>query len=375
MSVFSLKVEKDRWKNVGSCLKGGELILSPFEQPIEEERRGDPDQADDDQNFPTDKNLCLPLETDLPDYKKRISDIPFTRKFKFFLDGSIRTKYVGEYVDGPISFPLIVSEVATIVIEVESSKPKPAAFKKYLYFVFPHKDTNTISDGAYDKLVQLQKQFEKQGSNTRIDFMKKKEVKRDLRSSLLGKVRSIMHSLEHETAVVSLQRKPSDWLIMDGAIRKEEFMKLENTIGLAKSFSRKPLFRLGNKTLTLPAYMKRIREGERSAIFRKETATTTVEKELVFWYERIRTFPPMEPLGGIVKIDMKLPKDKLEENDRKLIDEMSSEIYSLRLPSTYPRQRWPSCIYPIKVCEEYMSASFLSRYCLSQIGYELKNAI
>jgi hypothetical protein len=374
MSVFSIAVEKDHWKSVGSCLKGGDLVLSPFEQPIEEERRGDPDQADDDQNFPRDKNLCLPLEEDLPSYKKKISEVAFSRRFRFFLDGSIRTKYVGEYVEGPLSFPLIVSEVAALVIDVGCSRPKPAAFIKCLYFVFPHKDTNAISDRAYDKLVGLQRKLEKEKSNTQIDFMKKKEVTRDLRSSLLGTVRSIMHRIEHETAV-SLPRGLADWLIMDGAIRKEEFIGLKNTIGLAKSFSRKPSFRIGGKTLTLPAYMKHIREGERSAVFRKEIATTAVEKELAFWYERIRTFPPMEPLGGIVKIDIALSKDKLGKEDIKLIDEISAEIYSLRLPSTYPRPRWPSSVYPINVCEEYMSASFLSRYCLSQIGYELKTVL
>jgi len=372
MSIFSLTLEKERWKEIGDCLKGGELILSPFEQPIEEERRGDPDQADDDLNF-SKEDLCIPLEPDLPNYKKKITDVQFTRKFRFFLDGSIRTKYVGEYVDEPISFPLIVSEIAAVVIEVLNSKAKPASFKKHLYFVFPHKNTNTISDGTYDKLVNLQKQLKNQGSNTQIDFMKKKQVTRDLRSSLLGKVRSIMHNLEHEIAQ-GLSREPSDWLIMDGAIRKGEFMKLSNTIGLAKSFSRKPLFRIGSRTLTLPAYLKRIGEGERSVIFKKASQQTGQEG-LVFWYQRIRTFPPMEPLGGVVKIDMNLPDGELDENSVKLIDQLASEVYSLRTPSTYPRPRWPSFIYPIKICEEYMGASFLSRYCLSQIGHDLKNSL
>ena len=203
--------------------------------------------------------------------------------------------------------------------------------------------------------------------------MKKKEVTRDLRSSLLGTVRSLMHEVEQETAL-GIKRETNNWLVMDGAIRNQEFMKLKDTIGVAKSFSRKPSFRIGGQTLTLPAYMKNIDEGERSAVFRKETPTAA-EGELVFWYERIRTFPPMEPLGGIVKVDMALPKDKLEENDSKQIDEISAEIYNLRLPATYPKPRWPSMIYPISICEKYMAASFLSRYCLSQIGYELKSTL
>jgi hypothetical protein len=372
MPTFSLSTEKTNWKNVGKCLEGGDLVLSPFEQPIEEERRGDLDQSDDDQNFPSDKNLCLPVE-ELSGNKKNINNVSFNRRFRFFLDGSIRTKYVGEFVEGALSFPLIVSEIAAVAIDIKEHKPKPAIFTKYLYFVFPHKDTNAISDRAYEKLVDLQKKFLQENSNTRVDFMKKEKVVRDLRSSLLGTVRSLMHRIEHETAI-GITRDPNDWLIMDGAIRNEEFMKLENTIGLAKSFSRKPSFRVSGKTLTLPAYMKNINEGERSAVFRKETPTSAEEK-LVFWYERIRTFPPMEPLGGIVKVDMALPKTKLEEADSTLIDEISAEIYNLRLPATYPKPRWPSMIYPINICEKYMSASFLSRYCLSQIGYELKSAL
>jgi hypothetical protein len=374
MPNFSLAAEKNNWKNVGSCLRGGDLILSPFEQPIEEERRGDPDQADDDHNFAADKNLCLPLEENLPGYKKVVRNSAFTRKIRFFLDGSIRTKYVGEYVEESLSFPLIVSEIAAVAMDIGSPTPKPAAFKKYLYFVFPHKDTNAISDRAYERLVVMQRKLENEKSNTQIDFMKKKEITRDLRSSLLGTVRSIMHRIEHETAL-GLPRDQSNWLIMDGAIRNEEFMGLNNTVGVAKSFSRKPSFRLRNKTFTLPAYMKNIGEGERSAVFKKESPSSKLEEKLVFWYERIRTFPPMEPLGGIVKVDMSLSTNKLEESDTKLIDGISAEIYQLRLPSTYPKPRWPSTIYPIRVCEEYMAASFLSRYCLSQIGHELKSVL
>lgn len=373
MPTFSLITEKDHWKSVGNCLKGGDLVLSPFEQAIEEERRGDPDQADDDQNFFADENLCMPLE-ELPDSKKKISHFSFIRRFRFFLDGSIRTKYVGEYVEGSLSFPLIVSEIAAVVIDVAKHKPEPTSFTKRLYFVFPHKDTNVISDGAYDRLIELQKNFVQEKSTTQVYFMKKKDIARDLRSSLLGTVRSIMHGIEYETAT-NLRRESNDWLVIDGAIRNEHFISLENTVGLAKSFSRKPSFRIGNKTLTLPAYMKSIKEGERSVVFRKSNAVTPVERRLAFWYQRIRTFPPMEPLGGIVKVDMSMPKDKLDENDSMLVDKISAEIYNLRLPATYPKPRWPSVIYPISICEQYMAASFLSRYCLSQVGYELKNAI
>ena len=59
---------------------------------------------------------------------------------------------------------------------------------------------------------------------------------------MLGKARGLMHELEHETA--NNLNRGQDWLVMDGAIRGSiEFLSLENTIGLAKSFSRIPLFK------------------------------------------------------------------------------------------------------------------------------------
>ncbi|MHA1834659.1 MAG: DNA double-strand break repair nuclease NurA [Candidatus Baldrarchaeia archaeon] len=374
MSKFNLEKEIELWRSLGKCLSAGDIVLSPFEQPIEEERRGDPDQSDDDTNFGTD-NLCISIEPDLKHGKKAIHNINFSKRFKFFLDGSIRTKYIGEYIEGGLAFPIIVSEIAVAVVKKDGNRITPAYLHKKLYFVFPHKDSGFISDSTYNRLEKMQKELDKKDSFTRIEFLKKADIKGDMRNALLGKVRSIMHSLEHEVAV-QLPRNENDWLIMDGAIRKHEFLQLKNTIGLAKSFSRKPIFSLSqNKSpITLSAYMRNIRDGERSAVFIQNTPVNPVQKGVMFWYIRLRTYPPMEPLGGIVKVDMKAPEeDTLSAEDIKLIDEISAEIYSMRFPSVYPWPRWPNYIYPIRVAEMYMSSTFLSRFSLSQIGQEMKS--
>lgn len=164
---------------------------------------------------------------------------------------------------------------------------------------------------------------------------------------------------------------------MDGAIRKQEFLHLENTIGVAKSFSRKPVFSIDKgRLLTLSAYMRNVRDCERSCVFMKNTPTDPILKGVMFWYLRIRTFPPMEPLGGIVKIDMKLPKNKvLGKDETMLVDEISSELYHMRSPTVYPWPRWPNYIYPIRTAEMYMSSTFLSPFSLGQIGQEMKGMI
>ena len=377
MPRFNLSEEIKKWRSLGECLSEGDIVLSPFEQPIEEERRGDPDQADDNSNFIGPDNLCVSLEPSLKSGKKTIYSMsPSKERFKFFLDGSIRTKYVGEYIEGNLSFPIIVSEIAVGVTHRNQTKLEPSKLQKRLCFVFPHKDSNLISDSTYGRLEKMQAKLEQTDSFSRIEFLKKADITGDVRNSLLGKVRSLMHTMEHEVAM-KLARAYSDWLIMDGAIRKQEFLQLINTIGVAKSFSRKPTFSIGKGTpLTLSAYMRHLRDGERSCVFVKGNPMDPIQKGVIFWYIRIRTFPPMEPLGGIVKIDMRAPeKGELTQQDIALIDEISSEIFHMRLPTVYPWPRWPNYIYPIRITEMYMSSAFLSRFSLSQIGQEMKSMI
>ena len=358
-------------RKLGECLKDGEFIESPFDVPIEEERRGDPDQRDDDLNFPQGENVCVSLEQTLPQGKKRIDNVSYRPRLIYFLDGSLRTKYLGDYIEGERSFPILASEVSCAVVKREGRLLRPCKVDKRLVFIFPHKNTGLISDTIYEKLEELNRQWEEANSFLRIDFLRKERQEiRDLRYSMLGKARDIMHSLEHEVAE-GLDRG-DDWLVMDGAIRKEEFLKLDNTIGLAKSFSRKPVFDLGDgRPLMITTYLSQIRDGERSAVFK-----AVFKKEKVrFWYVRLRTYPPMEPLGGLVKIDLRLDEEELSQETTKLIDEISAEIYTLRSPSVYPHPRWPSFIYPIRLAEEIMRSMYINKEIIGYYGRELKRVI
>lgn len=358
---------------IGECLKHGELIETPFEEPFEEEKRGDLDQVDDNVNFGENNNYCVCIEKNIADNKKEIVDkISEQTKFKFFLDGSLRTKYLGEFVEGDSNFPILISEVCSAVVKIKNCRICLNSLKKKIYFVFPHKDSGFIGDTTFEKLEKVQDDLEKEKNIIQIRFLKKSEVKKDLRYSMQGKARDLMHSVEQEVAE-EIKREENDWLIMDGAIRKSEFLKLKNAIGLAKSFSRMPLFTLPNnrRPMTITSYLKDVREGQRSVVFVKENDLGKNEK-VAFWYVRLRTYPPMEPLGGLVKIDICLKEDKIDSD---FVDALSSEIYFLRCPSVYPYPRWPSYIYPIRISEIYMSSLFTNTQLLGIYGKVIKNVI
>lgn len=215
MPKINLNEEIKKWRSVGECLSDGDIVLSPFELPIEEERRGDPDQADDNSNFAGPDNLCISIEPSLKEGRKSVADVELERnRFRFFLDGSIRTKYVGEYIEGSLSFPIIVSEIAVAVMRNDQGRLAPAELQKRLCFVFPHKDSNLVSDSTYDRLEKMQERFRKMGSFSRIEFLKKTDIAGDVRNSLLGKVRSLMHNMEHEVAenLPEIPQNGSSWM-------------------------------------------------------------------------------------------------------------------------------------------------------------------
>ena len=358
---------------LADALGNGKLIVSPADAPIEEERRADIDQARDDINFLDDKiNECLESESQLPEGKKDIKKISYTPKLRYFLDGSLRTKYLGDYMyikdDEHYSTPILASEVATSVVRIEGGSFGLERLERKLVLIFPHKESGLIPDTLFEKLKNLNNSWSKMsalGMKFEIKFLgKESEEIRDIRYSMLGKARDVMHDLELDVAR-EITRDEDRWLVMDGALRKSEFEQLTYTIGLAKSFSKKPRFRWRGRILDIVGYLSRLREGERSAVFK---IGPKGEEGLCFWYVRLRERPPMEPLDGLVKVDYKCEGSELSSNEVELIDELSSEIYALRSPSVYPYPRWPSYIYPIRLAEEFMRPFFINTTLISLIG-------
>lgn len=357
---------------LGTILADGVFVESPFDQPLEEQRLGDPDQREDDLKF-TAGAVCTSLEPGLGAGRKAVQRGQHPGRFKFFLDGSLRTKYLGDYVEDRYSFPILATENVSAVIRRDGTSLHTQAIGDRLAFIFPHKESGVIADTTFERIDALRTKLVHSGSRVRIEFLQKSEVQ-DVRHSMLGKARHLMHELEHELAS-ALPRDDRNWLVMDGAIRRAEFMALEYAIGLAKSFSRRPVFDLGDgKPLMITSYLSQVRAGERSAIFKQSDAASG-DADLLFWYLRLRTFPPMEPLGGLVKIDLSLRGAEFGPDWVKLIDEISAEVFDMRLPSLFPYPRWPSYVYPIRAAELAMKSHLQNPEILGYFGHLLKERI
>ena len=349
----------------------GPFLCASVDEPVEEVQPVDADRSEDDTNYDR-SNLCYNIEPvsriDFP-YVDLAKPLHRAEKhlFRYFLDGSIRTYYWGEKIEGNKGFPVMVAEVASAVIHREDDgKVRVAGFKRKLGLLTP--PSPPLSDDTWQDVLHLKESFEHLELSPKLEVvpLAKAEEKADLRTSLAGKARSVMHDLEHELAV-GLPRDAEKWLVIDGSIRKELFLHIDNTIGLAKSFSRKPVFSINNSrgVKDVVSMLSRLPDGHRTAVFKQtvtpELAGDSVKKSIAFWYLRLRSGRGLQsPLQGIVKVELCHKSEELAKEQLEEVDMISRALLAEKYVSPYPTPRWHAHIYPIFVAENYIKSSLYS---------------
>ena len=355
--------------------KHGSYIPATLDDPPEEPQPPDMDRLDDDSNFDR-RNLCVNVEESTSGGALHVDPgpiLPRTERnfFKYFLDGSIRTYYLGEQLENGRSYPLIATEVASAaILRSEDGRQSVAGFKRKIALLIP--PAPPMLPETVHELMEVREQMMSTTSRFKLEVVKLDAHERqegvDLRTSLLGKARAEMHTVEHDLAH-QIKRSEEEWLVLDGAIRKHEFLGLKETIGLAKSFSRNPIFRTQDRgIIDVVALVSELREGQRTAVFKHESVADSesregdrARKEVAFWYTRLRSGKGLEgPLQGVVKIDYHLEKDRLDSTDLELVNRITRALAAERYVSPYPTPRWHAHIYPIFTAENYIKASLLS---------------
>ena len=365
-------------KRIAEPLKKEEAEISLFgDSPLEETQRPDMDMLEDDdqirRTLGSGKRFieAESLANEKPEYFKSVVDERNDDEefyLEYFIDGSIRTKYIGEILIGSFGGPMVASNVGAIASKVDYNLRKviPFASKSNLSIYFP----GSLPDGLKSKLKQIENDIKE----LQVEFLEVGESESTLRSSAGGKARNKMHVVEIDVAKNELPEQRG-WLAIDGALRKPEFYSLPRTIGIAKSFSPKVFF-LGNdgKPPRTISHLAKLKRGERTTIYKYKSINSENEDgidadKLVFWYLRLRESPPeMSPLGGIVKIDIGLDKIKEVQDISSIADKISYSVMKVMNPSIFPRPRWPSFIYPVRVSEEYLESLLFTEMEFNRLG-------
>ena len=189
----------DQFRLVKETLRrNGSFLPATPDEPPEEIQPYDPDRTDDDSNFDL-KNLCDPIE-DLTDSKEPYVDpgsaLLRTERnfFKFFLDGSIRTYYLGEQIEGG-SYPLIATEVASAAIKrADDGRASVSKLLRKIALLIP--PSPPVRPQTVRDLLDLRANFSTVRAPVKLDIEQlEREAHKpgvDLRTSLLGKTRAVM---------------------------------------------------------------------------------------------------------------------------------------------------------------------------------------
>jgi hypothetical protein len=190
----------------------------------------------------------------------------------------------------------------------------------------------------------------------------------DLRRRAEDAMRAAMHQAEVSTMIEAMSRKTETWLIFDGSLRFAKFMedlrKLYGdeqppVISVAKSFSKKPRFKIGRggkaRELNLWQLLADLPEGNRTIAFRAKTEDRVVS----VWYLRLRMKSYMEyPLMGVIKVE--LPILGTEPPPSELVTKLSNALLAERTTPHGLDRRWHAHLYPIFQAERCVKNNFIS---------------
>lgn len=173
---------------------------------------------------------------------------PQNHFFRFFIDGSIRTYFLGTGIEGTRSFPIELAQIgATVIKREDDGQLKVLDHKQRILLLLP-KQNQGISDTLWSQIRRI----DKPDYLEIIDFTlsdRLADTKKDSRDKAGAKARSEMHKLEIELIKsTDILRDENRWLILDGAVKFVEediwnsWKDNPYLIGVAKSFRKDPIF-------------------------------------------------------------------------------------------------------------------------------------
>ncbi|MGB9715372.1 MAG: hypothetical protein ACPL1G_03025 [Thermodesulfovibrionales bacterium] len=294
---------------------------------------------------------------------------PLTRDenhlFRFFIDGSIRTYFLGTGIEGTRSFPIELAQIGSAVIKREDNgQLKVLASKHRILFLLP-KQNQGISDTLWDQIRKI----EKPEWLEVIDFTlsdRLADTKKDPRDKAGAKARSEMHKLEIELIRSTDDlRNEKTWLILDGAVKFVEediwnsWKENPYLIGVAKSFRKDPQFYFGSgkkpKRTDITTILAGLPHAHRTVAF------GAYDGQVAFWYVRIREQKELDyPLMGVVKVE--IPRPDKSPVPSELADLISRALVAERNVTPYGLdRRWHCSLYPIHIAEKVTKNRFFSR--------------
>jgi hypothetical protein len=335
-------------------------ILPATGQAVEDLMRPDQEEVEDEILNSDTLRADMLIESPSRDVYRPTPALPRRERhfFRYFLDGSRRSYFIGTALERDRSTPIQVAQIGAAVIHRLDDGFIETAHSDRKLMLLLAKDN--VSDHVWQQLKAQTGDELLLEDITEEDQLTGPVVGAvDLRTRGGGKVNWAMHRLEIESANSLPERGEDDWLIVDGSLNFEPPIDTPNTIGLAKSFSKRPVFTIGRGP-----------RGERYPLYRllaglpaahRTCAFSAKSGQIAFWYVRMREQRELDyPMMGVVKVEMRNPSGEAIPSEK--IDLISRALVAERHVTPHGRdRRWHVHLYPIYLAEQVIKNGFLSQ--------------
>jgi len=278
--------------------------------------------------------------------------------FRYFLDGSARTFFLGDVVEGPRRSPVHVAQIGAAAVFRKDDGQVNVAESVHRIVLMMDAKAVSFADQVQELIGRAGSRFVFHDT-MESDGETERTAGREPRSRAPHKAHHLMAQLEEELGR-TLPRQEGQWLVLDGSLGKDlyRWTDVREYFGLTKSFSREPIFKLpgarGGKVANLYELLAGLPFSARTCAFSARAG------KVVVWYVRLREQKHLEyPLMGVVKVE--LPNLGGEAVPSELIDEISSALIAERQVTPHGRDmRWHAHIYPVYLAEQAVKNGFVS---------------
>lgn len=291
---------------------------------------------------------------------------PQDHVFRYFMDGSVRTYFLGTVVERERSSPVQFAQVgaAAVFRKADGRLVKAAAARQLILMLSRNHVSPELWQIVADRVQGLPELVLRDSGEQ--DPVTNGVQVAEPRFRGAHKANWFMRELEKELAQKLFMELPQGaWLVLDGGLGKDliSWPQLKEweyppMIGVGKSFNKEPSFKVGGgpgaKILNLFELLAGLEQGCRTAVFGAKGS------KKAFWYVRLRPQRELDyPLMGVVKVEM--PNPRKEALPTELIDRLSGALVAERSVTPHGRDsRWHAHLYPIAVAERLVRGLFYS---------------
>lgn len=276
--------------------------------------------------------------------------------FRYFLDGSQRSYFIGTAVENERATPVHLAQIGAAVIcrAADGSLHQAALIRRLLLLVAK----SQVSDDLWNELAAIGGPFELVDITERDPLNGPPTSDADLRARASGRVNWKMQQIEAEARNAVADRASGEWLVLDGNAPRLRIETARETIAIAKSFSKEPTFSIGRgparQRINIMQLIADLPTEHRTAAF------AGMGGQVAFWYLRLREQGQVDyPLMGVVKVELPNPSGEAVHSEQ--IDLLSRALVAERHVTPHGRdRRWHVHLYPIFQAEQVIKNSMRS---------------